>query len=70
MTIFIVYGIREQQDADDEVRIIGVYSSSERAWSAIDDLPSQQEFLGKGWSFEVDQCELDKDYWTEGFITD
>ena len=52
----------------EETKIIGVYSSREKAVQIIEKykkLPGFKEYPN---AFCIDEYEMDKDYWNEGFI--
>ena len=53
----------------DETKIIGIYTSLERAKQAIERIKTKQGFIDKPEDFHIDKYELDNDNWTEGFET-
>ena len=55
--------------AEEDVKMIGVYSSPEQAQSAIERLKSQLGFADTPEGFEIDLYILDEDQWTEGYVT-
>jgi hypothetical protein len=69
MKVFLVQHARTTQDEEEDVKIIGVYSSEEMARSAIKRLSSKPGFADPGGEFFVDAYDLDRDHWEEGFVT-
>ena len=53
----------------DETKIIGIYSNEKEAKLAIDRIKLQPGFSQKPNDFYVDEYELNKDNWAEGYIT-
>lgn len=68
MTVFILWHIHHRADDDDE-KLIGVYSSEQKAQSAITRLQDMPGFRDPDGEFEIHEYQLDKDGWTEGFVT-
>ncbi|MCM3630409.1 hypothetical protein M3194_24045 [Paenibacillus glycanilyticus] len=69
-TIFIVQHSYEvgEDGLYDETKLIGVYSSKEKAESVVKRykrLPGFKDYLD---AFYISEYEIDKDNWTEGFI--
>ncbi|MFB9324535.1 hypothetical protein ACFFSY_01100 [Paenibacillus aurantiacus] len=61
------YEVGEDEQFD-ETKIIGIYSSLEKAKSVVDRyklLPGFREYAN---NFFIDEYEIDADNWTEGFI--
>lgn len=66
-----VYLLWHANDLDEEVdvKLLGVYSSYQKAEAArlqVSDKPGFQQHLE---GFHIDRYELDEDQWTEGFVT-
>ena len=55
-------------DGQDDVKVIGVYSSKTLARDAITRLSTAQGFRDGG-EFSIDPYELDEDHWKEGYVT-
>lgn len=71
-TVFLVQHVHVISDGDDEeedVKLIGVYSTEAQAHAAIGRLSTRAGFRDHLAGFEVSELTLDKDHWTEGFIT-
>jgi len=56
-------------DGCDEIKFIGVYSTKREAENAIERLSKQNGFKDRIEGFTIDEYEINKDYWTEGFVT-
>ena len=68
-TVFLLYHIGGDPDDDSDVRLLGVYSSRDLAEAAADRLGKVPGLSGKPEEFQIDQIQLDRDHWTEGFVT-
>lgn len=68
MIVFKLYHIRAKDDGDDE-KLIGIYTTNEKAMAAIQRLRGLPGFKDYPLGFEIFEHVLDKDGWTEGFIT-
>ena len=66
-TVFVLQHARPKEDGDDDVKLIGVYSSQAAAQAAIARLRKQPGFSEYPDDFHLDPYELDMDHWTEGF---
>jgi len=67
-SVFILQHSYELEDCD-EIKFIGLYSTKTEAKNAINRLSNQDGFKYKIDGFEIDEYELNKDNWTEGFVT-
>ena len=56
-------------DGGEDVKLIGVYSSIAEANSAIERKGSCEGFRDHKVGFEISTYSLDKDTWSEGFVT-
>lgn len=53
----------------DETKLIGIYSSKEKAESTVERFKHLSGFKDYPHEcFYIDEIEIDKDHWTEGFI--
>lgn len=78
-TVFVVQHVHVFDDGEEDVKMIGVYTSREIALKGVDRLRTQPGFRdfpdvvdpdrGDESGFHVDAYELDQDHWTEGFVT-
>jgi hypothetical protein len=66
--IYVLHHINELENEDD-IKLIGVYSTEEKAKQAISKLSSQPGFVQSKEGFHIEKYEIDKDHWCEGFVT-
>ena len=67
-SVFILhhsYGVAD----DEEVKLIGVYATREDAEAAVRRLAQQPGFRDYQSGFHVNQYEIGKDHWSEGFVS-
>jgi hypothetical protein len=62
-----VHKFSDDED-DEDVKLVGVYSSNESALSAIERLKNQPGFCDYPLGFCIDAYKVDEDNWREGFI--
>lgn len=68
-TVFIIQHERPETDAmEGDVKFIGAYSSQASAESAVERLRKQPGFRNYPDDFSIDEYEIDKDHWSEGFV--
>jgi hypothetical protein len=67
--VFVVQHLHIQDDGEEEVKFIGVYSSREAAEKAVDRLKLQPGFRDRPDGFSIDTYTLDQDNWTQGYVT-
>ncbi|GAB4587052.1 DUF7336 domain-containing protein [Nocardia sp. IFM 10818] len=65
--VYLVNHEYELNEGEDEIKLIGVYSSEENARAAIERLRIQPGFRDLPECFVIHAYEIDKDYWTEGY---
>jgi len=66
--VFLLWHTHELGDDDDE-KLIGVYRTREDAEAAIKRVGSQPGFAEAPQGFEICPYRLNKDNWTEGYVT-
>lgn len=64
----IVYLVWHTNPLNDDEKLIGVYSSDERARDVIQRYLDKPGFKDSPEGFEIAPYDLDKDEWTEGFV--
>jgi len=69
MYVFVVEHVHEMEEDNEEVKLIGVYSTEESARAAVARLSLQPGFRESPSGFHVDRYTVDKDHWAEGFVT-
>jgi len=66
-TVFIVQHKRHKDEDNEDTKFIGVYSSNQNAVDAVNRLKKQPGFKDHSTGFYIDEYEIDKDHWVEGF---
>ncbi len=66
-SVFVLQHVAREGQDDEDVKFIGAYTSRESAAAAVGRLRRQPGFSEFPEGFNVDEYELDKDHWTEGF---
>ncbi|HUE74216.1 MAG TPA: hypothetical protein VMP01_25270 [Pirellulaceae bacterium] len=69
MNVFLLWHTHEMPNGEEDSKLIGVYSSEEMAHEAKKRSLRQPGFRDLPDGFLVDSYEVDRDNWTEGFIT-
>ena len=70
-SVFVLQHSYEMSEAgEEETKFIGVYSSMDKAQSAVKRLSLQPGFKDFPDYFHIDEYEIDQDNWTEGFVTE
>jgi hypothetical protein len=67
-SVFVVHHVHELGDCED-TKLIGVYSSQVGANLAVGRAMVQPGFRENPNGFSVEEYEVDKDHWVEGFVT-
>ena len=67
--VYVLHHVMREFADDEDVKLIVVYSSEDGAREAIARLSAQPGFRENPAGFQVEPYELDKDHWTEGFVT-
>jgi hypothetical protein len=69
MVVFVVQHLLTLTDGEESIKMIGVYSTQEKAQQAVDRLSRQPGFRDSPKGFSIDPYTVDKDSWAEGFVT-
>jgi homoserine kinase type II len=69
MKVYVVQHVHVQGNDEEDVKFLGVYSSRENADAAITRLGQATGFAETSERFFVDEYQVDKDHWVEGFVT-
>jgi hypothetical protein len=69
MKVFILHHTHTFDSGEEDVKLIGVYSSLSSATAAIERLKQQPGFCDMPEGFEISDYQLDVDHWTEGYVT-
>ena len=67
-SVFVVQHVHEREDDVEDVKLIGVYSSREKADAAVARLSRQPGFSDAADGFHVDEYRVDQDHWAEGYV--
>ena len=67
--VFLLWHVHEFPDQEDDVKLLGVYSSEVKAEQARDNAKTQPGFCDYPDGFHIDRCRVDEPEWTEGFVT-
>lgn len=69
-SVFLLWHVQTFPDTDDEdEKLIGVYRTEEDAKAAILRVKDKPGFVESPTGFEISRYELNKDSWTEGYVT-
>jgi hypothetical protein len=68
-SVFLVQHVHELDDDREDVKLIGVYSSQAKAQAAVERLRDAPGFSAAQGGFHIEEYPLDKDHWTEGYIS-
>ena len=68
MDVFVVQHVHELFDESEDSKLIGVYSSEDKANAAIARLVLQPGFRETANGFHVSKYVVDGDHWVEGFV--
>lgn len=69
MNVYVLHHIHTFEDGEEDVKLIGVYSTKEEAEKAIKRVEAQSGFCDAPEGFHISRYTLDKDHWTEGYVT-
>jgi hypothetical protein len=67
--VYVLQHEHVKEDGSEDVKFIGVYSSRENAQAAIARLGQAPGFSEALDGFHIDEYQLDKDQWVEGYST-
>jgi hypothetical protein len=66
MTVYLLEHVRDP-DGDEDVKILGIYSTRDAAQEAIDRSLKLPGFRDHPDGFNIDEYTVDRDYWETGF---
>ena len=67
-SVFVLQHVHAQEDGGEDVKLIGVYSSQEKADEAVARLGRLPGFSEAPDGFHVDEYRVDQDHWVEGYV--
>lgn len=68
-SVFLVWHTHRLSADDEDEKLIGVYRTHANAEAAINRLKDKPGFRDTPEGFEIAECVLDRDGWTEGYIS-
>jgi len=68
-TVFVVQHVHEIDEDNEDVKLIGVYSSMENAKKSVERLKLQPGFSETQEGFNIEKYTLNKDHWIDGYVT-
>ncbi len=68
-TVYVLHQVVREFEDDEDAKLIGVYSTEDEARAAVARLANQPGFYEHPEGFQIDSYPLDKDHWSEGFVT-
>ena len=69
MNVFMLYHIRTNESGEQDEKLIGIYTTTEKAEAAIRRLEDRPGFRDYPAGFQIFEHMLDEDGWLEGFTT-
>jgi hypothetical protein len=66
-SVFIVQHVHEKDEKNEDVKFIGSFSSKDQAEKVVSHLKTLPGFTLSPNTFTIDEYEIDKIYWAEGF---
>lgn len=68
--VYLCWHIREDERTSESSKLVGCFSTYERARAAVDDLHSKPGFVDHPQGFQIDEYAVDKVHWEDGFGSD
>jgi hypothetical protein len=68
-SVYVLQHVHSFDDGTEDVKFIGVYSSRENAKAAIARIGHNPGFSEAPAGFHIDEYQMDKDQWVEGYST-
>ena len=69
-SVFVLQHVHTTDVGAEDVKFVGVYSSRQNAQEAVSRLASMPGFSEAPDEFSIDEYRVDRDQWSEGFVTD
>lgn len=67
--VYYLYHIRYEDTNDEDVKIVGIYSSYKQAKLALERTKNKPGFIDFPDDFEIIEDVLNRDGWVDGFVT-
>jgi hypothetical protein len=68
-SVYVLQHVHSLEDGVEDVKLIGVYSSREKAQAAVAHLVREPGFSEAPDGFHIDEYQVDRDQWVEGYVT-
>ena len=68
-SVYVLHHVVREFEDNEDAKLIGVYVTEDDARQAIERLVDQPGFRDHPGGFQFESYELNKDHWTEGFVT-
>ena len=68
--VFVLEHVHEHEKGNENIKLIGIYSSKKNAEEAISQLVCVSGFKDTPDGFHVDEYELDQTQWLDGYVTE
>lgn len=68
-SVFVLQHVHSSDRDEEDVKLIGVYSSREQAEAAVLRLSVVAGFSDARDGFHIDEYQLDRDHWSEGYAS-
>ncbi|HEX7378039.1 MAG TPA: hypothetical protein VF278_13040 [Pirellulales bacterium] len=69
MKVFLLQHVHSFDNCEEDVKLIGIYSSRANAEAAVTRLSQAPGFSTDAAGFHVDEYVVDNDHWIEGYST-
>ena len=69
MSVFVLQHVHSMDDGVEDVKLIGVYSSREKAQATAARLARVSGFSDAPDDFHIDEYRVDQDQWVEGYVS-
>jgi hypothetical protein len=67
-SVHMLWHLRPEDHEEEDVKIIGIYSTLKNAQDAIERFIKEPGFKDFPTGFQITEYELDRDSWVEGFV--
>ena len=68
-SVFLLHHVHEFEDGHEDSKLIGVYSTEQRAQEALQRVRNQPGFRERPEGFVINEFRLDRHGWPEGYVT-
>ena len=67
-SVFVLQHVHSREEGVEDVKLLGVYSSRDKAEAAMARLRRLPGFADAPDGFHVDEYRVDQDHWAEGYV--